>query len=117
MPEREGADLLRRIATALNEGGGQEVAPPAPSRGFGAGSLKVNGRIFAMCVKGALVLKLPHESVKALVDSGDGTPFDPGHGRIMKEWVVVPLSSKRAIALAREARDFVGARPPSARSP
>ena len=56
-----------------------------PKRAFGATSLKTDGRIFAMLVKGRLVVKLPAARVTQLVDDGAGERFDPGHGRAQKE--------------------------------
>ena len=69
--------------------------------------LNVNGRIFAMLVKGRFVAKLPKERVDALVASGAGDYFDPGHGRLMKEWVALADSSPSWVALAKEAYTFV----------
>jgi hypothetical protein len=80
-------------------------------RGFGSSALQVNGKIFAMVSsKGCFVVKLPKNRVEALTASGDGTPFDPGHGRVMKEWFEVgSLSPKMSwSALAAEAFEFVG---------
>jgi hypothetical protein len=80
-------------------------------KGFGStGQLKVDGRIFAMLVRGELVLKLPADRVQALVDSGDGVHFDAGKGRPMREWLALsPTSRKPWLALAEEALAFVGA--------
>ncbi len=78
---------------------------------FGATGLKVGGKVFSMVHKGRLVVKLPAERVAALIKSGDGAPFDPGHGRLMKEWVAVkPMAKSSWIKLAEEARDFVGSK-------
>lgn len=75
---------------------------------FGSSGLKVGGKVFAMLVKGNLVVKLPKERVDALVASGKGEHFDPGHGRLMKEWVTVGSGAEAAwVALAREAKGFV----------
>lgn len=79
--------------------------------------LKVNGKIFAMSVKGNLVVKLPRARVDALVTTGTGVPFDPGHGRLMKEWVVVRPGATPWLPLAREAHDFVGGAPARAGAP
>lgn len=80
--------------------------PPAKRR-FGALALKIDNRIFAMLVKGTLVVKLPRQRVDALVASGDGERFDPGHGRLMKEWLAVgPTSEPEWLPLAREAMEF-----------
>ena len=79
-------------------------------RGWGASSLKVQGRIFAMLSnKGTLVVKLPRARVDALVESGDGVRYDPRGGRPLKEWLELdPGSRKRWAALAGEALEFVG---------
>ena len=78
-------------------------------KGFGSsGQLKVDGRIFAMLVRGSLVLKLPRDHVATLVAGGEGTYFDAGKGRPMREWFVLsPTSSKRWLPLAEEALKFV----------
>ena len=69
--------------------------------------LNVNGKIFAMLMKGNLVVKLPKDRVAEMVSRGQGTHFDPGHGRLMKEWVVVGPGKLNWIDLAREAQRFV----------
>ena len=70
--------------------------------------LKVGGKIFAMMSKQRLVVKLSKERVDSLVAAGSGERFDPGHGRLMKEWVAVGADAKGTwLALAREARQFV----------
>lgn len=71
--------------------------------------LKVNGKIFAMLSRGRFVVKLPRPSVDALVASGAGERFDPGHGRIMNEWVVVAPGAGDWLELAREAHGYVSA--------
>jgi hypothetical protein len=76
-------------------------------KGFGATGLKVNGKIFAMFSKGKFVAKLPKERVNELVRLGKGEYFDPGHGRLMKEWVALGGATTSWVALAREAHDFV----------
>jgi hypothetical protein len=85
------------------------VTPPSGGSGFGANGLKVGAKLFAFLSKGELVVKLPRQRVEELVASGTGDPFDPGHGRIMKEWIWVgPAHSDEWPELAREARQFVG---------
>lgn len=77
-------------------------------KGFGAGTLKVKGKIFAMMSsKGEFVVKLSKERVDELVASGKGERFDPGHGRVMKEWVVIGTSARNWVELARDACGFV----------
>lgn len=79
-------------------------------RGFGAGALKTNDKIFAMLASGdRFVVKLPRSRVDALVDAGKGERYDPRHdGRLMKEWLVVRSGDEaRWVALAKEALKFV----------
>jgi len=85
-----------------------EVARAAPSRKFGSNGLKVSGKLFALFTQGTLVVKLPKDRVAALVTAKVGKPFDPGHGRLMKEWLAVTDAGASWIELAREAHRFVG---------
>jgi hypothetical protein len=71
----------------------------------------VNGKIFAMVSsQGDFVVKLPKSRVEELVNAGVGTPFEPGPGRVMKEWLAMSREQKTPgwLDLAREARRFVG---------
>jgi len=53
-------------------------------------------------------MKLPKQRVALLVASAVGTPFDPGHGRLMKEWLALDQASNQSwVALAEEAMAFV----------
>ena len=75
---------------------------------FGAHGLKVGDKYFMMLYKGQLVVKLPAGRAAALVASGDGNYFDPGHGRLMREWVAfAPDLAARWVRLAAEAKGFV----------
>jgi TfoX/Sxy family transcriptional regulator of competence genes len=69
--------------------------------------LKVNGKVFAMFGRRQFVVKLPKARVDALVQEGMGKNFDPGHGRLMNEWVVVADSGPDWPELAKEAYEFV----------
>jgi hypothetical protein len=89
-----------------------DVTPPSRGRTFGSSALKVRQKIFAMLVRGKLVVKLPKTRVDALVESRDGERYDPRHdGRLMSEWVTIePTSKTEWIALAREALEFVSSK-------
>ena len=41
-----------------------------------------------------------------LVSSGKGKHFDPGHGRVMKEWIAFTGEKDRWVEFAREAYEF-----------
>jgi hypothetical protein len=82
-----------------------------PQRAFGSTSLKTDGKIFAMLVKDRLVVKLAAARVSALVAEGVGEPFDPGHGRIQREWLSVRGEDPAAWhSLATESEAFVAKR-------
>ncbi len=83
-----------------------------PQRAFGSTSLKTDGKIFAMLVRDRLVVKLPATRVLALVADGVGEPFDPGHGRIQREWLSVRGEDPdQWHELALESEAFVAKRP------
>lgn len=86
-----------------------EKAKPR-ARKFGSNGLKVAGRLFVLFTEGTLVVKLPKDRVRALVASGVGKPFDPGHGRLMKEWLTVTSAKASWVGLAKEAHGFVSGR-------
>lgn len=60
-----------------------------------------------MSSKGEFVVKLPKARVDDLVGSSQGRRFDPGHGRLMREWLVVEGGEAKWVELAREACEFV----------
>jgi hypothetical protein len=66
------------------------------SRGrmFGSEGLKVGKQVFAMEVKGRLVVKLSIERAEELRWKGLAEAFDPSHGRPMKQWVAVSPEAK-----------------------
>lgn len=102
-----------RFATLVEEFlNNPDVTPPSEGKSFGSSGLKIQNKIFAMLVRGRLVVKLPKARVDALVASGNGEHFDPRRdGRLMKEWVVIePTSEEEWLPLAREALKFVGSK-------
>jgi hypothetical protein len=104
-PEDRYEDLVEELL------GGAGVTPPQGGGGFGRTALRFEGKIFAMLVRGRLVLKLPAQRVDELIAAGDGAPFDANKGKPMKEWFSLDPASGRAwLPLAREALDFARAR-------
>ncbi len=80
----------------------------AGGRTFGKNGLKIDGKLFALFTQSTLVVKLPKERVAALIARGTGQAFDPGHGRLMKEWLTVTSAKASWVVLAKEASEFVG---------
>ncbi len=100
-PEDRYDDLVTELVGTMG------VTPPRGGSGFGRTALRFQDKIFAMLVRGRLVVKLPADRVDALVASGQGVRFDANKGRPMKEWFSLDPSSGRAwLSLAREALDF-----------
>jgi hypothetical protein len=92
-----------RVDDGVTLGGGK--------RGFGSGALQVNGKIFAMLRRDALVVKLPAARVAELIAAGIAMPFDAGKGRPMREWATLDeRASRRWLSLAREALAYNGGR-------
>ena len=85
---------------------------PRVTAGSGFGSSpgrRVDGRIFALLVRGDLVVKLPRQRVDALVGSGVARWFDAGKARPMREWASIDvIHSDSWPALVGEAYEFVG---------
>jgi hypothetical protein len=104
---RSPEELWKPIADA-------ELATPGVTGGTGFGrseGLRIRNKIYAMLVNDELVVKLPKARVDELADRGVGRRFEPGTGRVMKEWLSVPASaSRRWKALVVEAKAFVDPR-------
>src|ERR1700761_6338390 len=87
--------------------GADGVTPPTGSSGFGRSALRYRRKIFAMFVRGQLVVKLPRTRVDELVAAGHGGRFDANKGTPMTEWFSLdPDSALPWPPLAREALDF-----------
>jgi hypothetical protein len=100
-PQDRFEDLVDEFA------GADDVTPPRGGSGFGRSGLRFQNRIFAMLVRGRLVLKLPAARVDALVAAGEGVRFDANKGTPMKEWLSLdPCSGLAWLPLAREALEF-----------
>ena len=73
-------------------------------RMFGSEGLRVGKHVFAMEVKGRLVVKVSLARASELRAGGLADSFDPGHGRPMKQWVSVDSRAKLDwLQLSREA--------------
>src|SRR5215469_15516047 len=108
-PEMRFEDLLGEFSdidgVTLPHGGG----------GFGRSALRYRGKIFAMFVRGALVLKLPGQRVDELITAGHGARFDANKGTPMREWfTVAPDCPLPWPALAAEALEFARQAPKQA---
>ena len=102
-PDASFEDLINELLSI------EGVTPPTGGRGFGRSALRFQGKIFAMLVRGQLVVKLPKARVDALVDGGEGVRFDANKGTPMKEWFSLdPDSGLEWLTLAREALAFAG---------
>jgi hypothetical protein len=107
VPERQGLSPEARFSAAVEPFSGD----PRVTGGTGFGSSpgrRVDDRIFAMLVRGELVVKLPRERVDGLVDSGVARWFDAGKGRPLREWASIgPARADDWPALVAEAHAFV----------
>jgi hypothetical protein len=104
-PDERYEDLVDELV------GAEGVTPPRGGGGFGRSALRYQGRIFAMLVRGRLVVKLPAGRVDALAEAGDGIHFDANKGTPMREWLSLdPGSGLDWLTLAREALDFARSR-------
>ena len=113
MNEREGGpdEPRARYADLVMELAGEAgVTVPQGGSGFGRSALRFHGKIFAMLVRGRLVLKLPASRVSEMVAAGAGDHFDANKGTPMKEWLSLdPDSGQAWLPLAHEALDFARA--------
>jgi hypothetical protein len=104
-PEDRFQDLVDELI------GSPGVTPPRGGSGFGRSGLRWQNKIFAMLVRGRLVVKLPTARVEALVGEGAGVHFDANKGTPMKEWFSLdPDSNLPWLPLAQEALDFARSR-------
>jgi hypothetical protein len=81
---RVAADYLRLPGVTSGTGFGTNPGP------------RLDGRIFAMTIRGTLVVKLPAERIATLVATGTGQPFETAPGRRMREWLSVPTDREAA---------------------
>ncbi len=81
-----------------------------PGTGFGRDvGLRIGGKVFAVRLDDAVVVKLPRDRVEELVAAGVAERWGPGN-RVMKEWVAIPEhESARWQAVVAESRLYVAA--------
>lgn len=109
MTPTEQFSRLVKVILALSETTYGDDESKGARRSFGATSLKAGGKIFAMLVRDRLVVKLPRARVDELVTGGGGERFDPGHGRVQKEWLSVASSDYDVwLSMATESEAYVG---------
>jgi len=106
--QRDAAEVDARFAAVVKVFAKNRDVIRESKSGFGSGALKVNGKIFAMMSsKRKFVVKLPKGRVEKMVRTGEGERFDPGHGKVMKEWLVMCVGGEDWGEPAQEAYQFV----------
>ncbi|MCW2986207.1 MAG: hypothetical protein JWR63_3777 [Conexibacter sp.] len=84
-------------------------------RAFSSPGLRYKDRIFAMHVRGDLVVKLAEGRCEELASDGAARPFEVGR-RVMREWVVIgPEREFEWDALADEALAYARSAPATRR--
>ena len=96
------------IVRSLCEEQEVQVTVDGGMKRFGAsGELRANGKMFAFCSKGNLIVKLAQSRVASLVAEGQGRPCEMGR-RTMREWVVIgPEWQSEWLSIAIESKNFV----------
>ncbi len=107
-PVAKSSKLERRFSKVVEALSRDRGVTIGAGKGLGSGTLKVDGKIFAMLASGhQFVVKLSKDRVDAFVTAGAGKRFEPRPGVLMKEWLVVQSERANWIGLAKEACDFV----------
>jgi hypothetical protein len=76
---------------------------------FGMPCLKVGKKVLAGMFGDAMTFKLPPEPREKALALPGVELFDPGMGRPMKEWVVIPLAQSKVWPdYAADALEYVG---------
>src|SRR5262252_9322537 len=106
--KRENAADNPQFAPVVAAFAGKRGVTRESRQGFGSGALKANGKIFAMMTpRSEFVVKIPKARVDELVTQGVGERFEPGPGRVMKEWLALDRRPELWTALVEEAYQFV----------
>lgn len=88
-PPEENQQRFDALVAEFLQHPGVSVPAHRGRRGFGSHALTVDGSIFAMLVRGRLVLKLPAEVVAEHVRAGHGEHFTAGKTSPMRQWLVL----------------------------
>ena len=110
-PKRQWSDLKAALVAPSEQAHGPDAAAGA-KRMFASTSMKTSGKMFAFLQrKQRLVVKLPELRVNELIAAGAGERYDPGDGRLQREWVVVTANESHVwLKLATEAEAYVANR-------
>src|ERR1700729_1561211 len=111
-PDSSSKARFEDLVTAFNDVEG--VTPPRGGAGFGRSALRYRGKIFAMLVRGRLVVNLPAHRVAALVAAGHGGHFDANKGTPMREWFAANPESANPESANPESANPESANPESA---
>lgn len=104
MPKVSDAGLAAYDAVA----DGLETAGVVRGSMFGMPCLKIGKKVVAGMYGDAMTFKLPPGPRERALALPGAEPFDPGMGRPMKEWVMIPLAQSDAWAeYASEALEYV----------
>jgi TfoX/Sxy family transcriptional regulator of competence genes len=78
--------------------------------------LLVNNQVFAMTVRGELVVKVSLDDAQAMIARGQAVAFEPRHDRPMKQWISIePPDDRRGLRwekLVEDAYRYVASLPP-----
>jgi hypothetical protein len=97
-------------AVAAYDAVADELAPAGVVRGsmFGMPCLKIGKKVVAGMYGDAMTFKLPPTPREKALTLPGVEAFDPGMGRPMKEWVLIPLAQSSAWPdFAAEALEYV----------
>lgn len=85
-----------------------EAAGVVRGKMFGMPCLKIGKKVVAGMFGDAMTFKLPPAPREKALALPGAEPFDPGMGRPMKEWVVIPLAQSAVWpGYAAEALEYV----------
>jgi len=75
--------------------------------GRGAQGIKQDKKLIVMFMKGEIIVKLPANRVSEIIASGEGESYDPGTGKPMKNWVLIPGTHRNLwIKFCEEAKNY-----------